>query len=80
MRTVTNQNRAALYSYVRERMSEGRVVFTAAQAQEALGIGAVALIEAALRQQKRKRFISPRPGFYVIVPPRYQDRGAPPPD
>ena len=61
-------------------MSEGRVVFTAAQAQEALGIGAVALIEAALRQQKRKRFISPRPGFYVIVPPRYQDRGAPPPD
>lgn len=60
-------------------MSEGRVVFTASQAQAALGIGAGALIEAARWEQKRKQLISPRQGFYVIVPPRFEDWGAPPP-
>ena len=72
-----NQNRAGLTSYLRTRLSEGRIVFTASQAQAGLGIGADALHEAAQRQ--RKRLISPRRGFYVIVPPRFRDEGAPPP-
>ena len=72
-----NQNRAGLTSYVKKRLSEGRIVFTASQAQATLGIGAGVLLEAAQRQ--RKRVISSRRGFYVIVPPRVQDEGAPPP-
>ena len=73
------QKRSALSSYVTERLSEGRVVFTASEAQAALGIGPGALLDAAERQQRRKHLIKPRRGFYVIVPPQYLRWGAPPP-
>lgn len=78
VRTAMNHNHAGLSSYLRKQLSEGHIVFTASQARAALGIGAGALIEAAQRQ--RERLISPRRGFYVIVPPRFRDEGAPPPD
>ena len=73
------QQRSALSSYLTERLSEGRVVFTASEAQAALGIGAGAFLDAAERQQKRKHLIKPRRGFYVIVPPQFHRWGAPPP-
>jgi len=60
-------------------LSEGRVVFTAAQAQTALRIGKGALLDTAEKQQRRKYLISPRRGFYVIVPPQFLALGAPPP-
>ena len=73
------QKRSALSSYLTERLSEGRLVFTASEAQAALGIGPGALLDAAERQQRRKHLIKPRRGFYVIVPPQYLRWGAPPP-
>ena len=76
---MINQKRSAFSSYLTERLSEGRVVFTASEAQAALGIGAGALLDAAERQQKRKHLIRPRRGFYVIVPPQFHGWGAPPP-
>jgi predicted transcriptional regulator of viral defense system len=60
-------------------LSEGRVVFTSAQAQTALGIGKGALLDAAERQQRRKHLFRPQRGFYVIVPPQFLAWGAPPP-
>ena len=71
--------RSALSSYMTRLLSEGRVVFTGAQAQEALSIAKGALLDAAERQQRRKHLISPRRGFYVIVPPQFLAWGAPPP-
>ena len=76
---MINQKHSAFSSYLTERLSEGRVVFTASEAQAALGIGAGALLDAAERQQKRKHLIKPRRGFYVIVPPQFHRWGAPPP-
>ena len=72
-----NEKRAGLSSYLRERLAEGRLSFTAQQAQAALRIAPGALLEAA--QRHRNRLISPRRGFYVIVPPRFNEEGAPPP-
>ncbi len=71
--------RSALSSYMTRLLSEGRVVFTSAQAQAALGVGKGALLDAAEKQQRRNNLISPRRGFYVIVPPQFLAWGAPPP-
>ena len=76
---MTYQQRSTLSSYLTKRLSEGRVVFTASEAQAALGISPGALLDAAERQQKRKHLIKPRRGFYVIVPPQFHRWGAPPP-
>ena len=76
---MLSQKRSAFSSYLTELLSDGRVVFTASEAQDALGISAGALLDAAERQQKRKHLIKPRRGFYVIVPPQFHRRGAPPP-
>ncbi len=74
-----NQKRSTFPSYLTKLQSEGRVVFTASEALEALGISAGALLDAAERQQKRNHLIRPRHGFYVIVPPQFHRWGAPPP-
>lgn len=66
-------------AYLTHLLSRGQVVFTAAQAQEDLGISKGALLDAAERQQRRKHLIAPRRGFYVIVPPQFLSWGAPPP-
>jgi predicted transcriptional regulator of viral defense system len=66
-------------SYLTQLLSKGRVVFTAAEARAALGISRNALLKAAEKQQKRGNLISPRRGFYVIVPPEYRAFGAPEP-
>lgn len=71
--------RSAVSSYVTRLLSQGQVVFSDAQAQEALGIGKGALLDAAEKLQKRGHLISPRRGFYVIVPPQFLGWGAPPP-
>ncbi|MDE0521979.1 MAG: hypothetical protein OXH79_08505 [Boseongicola sp.] len=60
-------------------LSIGRTVFTADEAEQALGIGHGAFLDAAERLQRRKALLSPRQGFYVVVPPQYASWGAPPP-
>ena len=60
-------------------LSTGRVVFSRDEARQALGVSDGALLDAAERQQRRQHLISPRRGFYVIVPPQYLAWGAPPP-
>jgi len=66
-------------AYLTHLLSQGQVVFSAAQAQEDLEISKGALLDAAERQQRRKHLIAPRRGFYVIVPPQFLSWGAPPP-
>lgn len=71
--------RSALASYLTRLLSEGRVMFSREEAQKALGISKGALLDAAEKQQQRKTLISPRSGFYVIVPPQFLSWGTPPP-
>ncbi len=71
--------RSILSAYVSNLLSAGRVVFTRAKAEHALGVERGPFLDAAERLQKRKHLVSPRQGFYVIVPPQYASWGAPPP-
>lgn len=71
--------RSVLSNYINHLLSLGRVVFTAQEAEQALGIDHGAFLDAAERLQHRKALLSPRHGFYVIVPPQYASWGAPPP-
>jgi len=73
------EQRTALSSYLTRLLSTGRVVFSREEAQEALGVNPGAFLDAAERQQHKRHLISPRRGFYVIVPPQYLAWGAPPP-
>jgi hypothetical protein len=72
--------RGALAEFVDNLQAGGRLTFTRDEAMAALGVTMPALKQAALRLAKRRRLISPRRGFYVIVPLEYRDDGAPPID
>lgn len=65
--------------YLVRLQSAGRVVFSREDVQRELGLSRGAVLDAAERQQRKKNLISPRRGFYVIVPPQYLSWGAPPP-
>jgi len=71
--------RSALSGYVSGLLSAGRTVFTAEEAEQALGVGRGAFLDAAERLQRRKALLNPRQGFYVVVPPQFASWGAPPP-
>ena len=76
---MNNDSPTNLSSYINGLHSSGRVVFAAEEAERALGIGHGAFLDAAERQQRRKTLLSPRRGFYVLVPPQYAAWEAPPP-
>ena len=76
---MLHDQRSALSSYVSSLLSTGRTVFTAEEAEHALGIGHGAFLDAAERLQRREALLSLRQGFYLVVPPQYASWGAPPP-
>ena len=76
---MIHDKRSPLSGYVSGLLSTGRTVFTAEEAEQALGVGHGAFLDAAERLQRRKALVSPRQGFYVVVPPQYASWGAPPP-
>src|SRR5271166_3561521 len=76
---MDSARRTAFSSYMTHLLSTGGVVFSGAEARQALGVSQGALLDAAERQQRKKHLVSPRRGFYVIVPPQYLSWGAPPP-
>lgn len=76
---MIHDQRSALSAYIAGLLSTGRVVFTSKEAEQALGIGRGAFLDAAERLQRRKALLSPRQGFYVAVPPQFASWGAPPP-
>jgi predicted transcriptional regulator of viral defense system len=70
---------SSLASYVTGLLASGRVIFSPEAAQNALGIGGGAFLDAAERLQKKRLVFRPRHGFYVAVPPQYLNIGCPPP-
>ena len=76
---MISDQRTTFSSYLTRLLSTGRVVFSREEARQALGVSDGALLDAAERQQRKQHLVSPRRGFYVIVPPQYLAWGAPPP-
>ena len=76
---MLHDKRSALSSYVSGLLASGRTVFTAEEAERALGVGRGAFLDAAERLQCRKALPSPRQGFHVVVPPQHASWGTPPP-
>lgn len=65
--------------FVEALQASGRYVFTREEALKALRVSDVALKNALWRLAKAARVVSPRRGFYVIVPPEYRAAGMLPP-
>ena len=76
---MIHDRRSALSGYVSGLLSAGRTVFTAEEAEQVLGVGRGAFLDAAERLQRREALLNPRRGFYVVVPPQYGSWGGPPP-
>ncbi len=72
--------RNGLAAYLDRLQSEGRYVFTRDEGMAALGCSADAFKLAVHRLAMKRRMVSPRRGFHVIVPVEYRSAGGPPPD
>ena len=68
-----------LSAYVTGLIASGRLVFAREEAMAALGVSQGAFLDAAEKLQKRGQIVTPRRGFYVVVPPQYLQLGSPPP-
>lgn len=66
-------------SFIEALQSAGRYTFTREEALKALRVSDIALKNALWRLSKAGRVISPRRGFYVVVPPEYRAAGSIPP-
>lgn len=65
--------------YVNWLQQSGRYSFSREEALKALKLSPVALKHAARRLSLQGRLVSPRRGFFVIVPLEYKSAGSPPP-
>jgi hypothetical protein len=73
-------SRGALAAYVDDLQAAGRLTFTREEAMLALGVTANALKQSVLRLAARRRVVSVRRGFYVVVPLEHRQAGIPPLD
>jgi len=65
-------------TWVEQLQAQGRYTFTRAQAESGTGRSFVASQTALRRLKEQGRIVSPRRGFYVVVPPEYRATGSPP--
>jgi len=71
-------SRSAMSLWVEGCQSRGRYTFTRAQAESDTERSFVAAQTALRRLKQQGRVVSPRRGFYVVVPPEYRAAGSPP--
>lgn len=72
--------RSPLSRYAYGLLARSRTNFAAREAEQAIGIGHGAFLDAAERLQRNNSLVNLRNGFYVVVPPEYSSWGAPTPD
>jgi predicted transcriptional regulator of viral defense system len=70
--------RPALSRWVEQLQSQGRYTFTRGEVETKTDRSFVAAQSALRRLKKQDRIVSPRRGFYVVVPPEYRTAGSPP--
>ncbi|MBI2372916.1 MAG: type IV toxin-antitoxin system AbiEi family antitoxin [Deltaproteobacteria bacterium] len=66
--------------WVHGLQARGRYTFDRAEAAKAFGRADLALTKALGRLARKRRIVSPRRGFYVIVPAEFSTPGSPPAD
>ncbi len=71
-------NRSSIADWIEGLPADGRYTFTRTDAETASGGTFVAVQSALRRLKKKRRIVSPRRGFYVLVPPEYRAAGSPP--
>lgn len=71
-------NRKSLHAYVDHLQQSGRYTFARDEALKELKLSPAALKLAARRLVLQARLISPRRGFFVIIPLEYKSAGSPP--
>lgn len=64
--------------WVESIQSRGRYTFARSDAESETGRSVIAVQTALRRLKERGRVVSPRRGFYVVVPPEYRATGSPP--
>jgi len=70
--------KSAMTHWVEQLQSRGRYTFTRAEAESDTERSFVAAQSALRRLKQQGRVVSPRRGFYVVVPPEYRAAGSPP--
>jgi len=68
----------AMSDWVEQLQSLGRFTFTRSRAESETERSSVAVQTALRRLKEQGRIVSPRRGFYVVVPPEYRATGSPP--
>ena len=69
---------AAMSGWVDQLQGLGSYTFTASRAESETGRSFVAVQTALRRLKEQRKIVSPRRGFYVVVPPEYRATGSPP--
>jgi predicted transcriptional regulator of viral defense system len=70
--------RNSVRSFIDERQSRGRYSFVLDEIGAETGRSAIAIAASLRRLKAQRRVVSPRRGFFVIVPPEYRSAGSPP--
>lgn len=70
--------KAHIFNWIEGLPADGRYTFTRRDAEEASMASFVAVQSALRRLKQRGHIVSPRRGFYVIVPPELREAGSPP--
>ena len=65
-------------SFVDDLQTNGRYMFTRAEVEATDNRSRVSVQAALRRLKKRGRVVSPRRGFYVVIPVEYRSAGCPP--
>lgn len=78
MDRTRNHTGRSLAAFVDELQTQGRYTFTRAEVADTERFSDVALDAALMRLRRRVRVVSPRRGFYVLVPLEYREAGCPP--
>jgi predicted transcriptional regulator of viral defense system len=71
-------SRPTMSSWVEQLQGRGSYTFTGEQAESKTERSFVATQTALRRLKEQGRIVSPRRGFYVVVPPEYRAAGSPP--
>jgi predicted transcriptional regulator of viral defense system len=66
------------HHWVEQLQSRGRYTFTRGEVESQTGRSFIAAQSALRRLKQQGRIVSPRRGFYAIVPPEYRVTGSPP--
>jgi predicted transcriptional regulator of viral defense system len=71
-------NPGTLYHWIQALPENGRYLFSRLDAEAATNASKEAVQATIRRLKKRGSLVSPRRGFYVVVPPEYRSAGCPP--